>query len=77
MFSNVTLDDYVSQIILTPINSKSLILNEELLQTLPWEILSYLSADAIKEIRKEDIDNYISEFWNLLEWPHLEFCFIN
>lgn len=77
MFSNVTLDDYVSQIILTPINSKSLILNEELLQTLPWEILLYLSVDAIKEIRKEDIDNYISELWNSLEWPHLECCFIN
>ncbi|XP_047136706.1 uncharacterized protein LOC124813547 [Hydra vulgaris] len=66
IFGDAEQDDYAKRVILTPTNVDSLSINEEVLQCLPGEVKTYLSADQVETDNLNERNNFPVEFLNSL-----------
>nr|XP_047140934.1 ATP-dependent DNA helicase pif1-like [Hydra vulgaris] len=66
IFGDAEQDDYAKRVILTPTNVDSLSINEEVLQRLPGEVKTYLSADQVETDNLNERNNFPVEFLNSL-----------
>ena len=65
-FSDFNEEDITKRVILTPTNAEALALNEQILQLLPGEAVTYTSVDSIMFDDKEETQMYPLEFLNSL-----------
>ena len=66
IFSDFNEEDVIKRVILTPTNAEALALNEQILQLLPGEAVTYISVDSIISDDKEETQMYPLEFLNSL-----------
>ncbi|XP_065642149.1 ATP-dependent DNA helicase PIF1-like [Hydra vulgaris] len=66
IFGDAEQDGYAKRVILTPTNVDSLSINEEVLQRLPGEVKTYLSADQVETDNLNERNNFPVEFLNSL-----------
>ncbi|XP_047132702.1 ATP-dependent DNA helicase PIF1-like [Hydra vulgaris] len=66
VFGDAEQDDYAKCVILTPTNVDSLSINEEVLQRLPGEVKTYLSADQVETDNLNERNNFPVVFLNSL-----------